>query len=220
MYKAAKTVMSLMLVVTALFTGCAKVRVQKIPTPTQYVEWTDKMQRKADKMKGIRFYLPRPFINVFESFPVRTDIYIADGVVSPDGKYVIIKTVKPESVLNNYMAGTLGITRIPNRHISAPKIEEVKGMIEAQSGTEEEARDAAVEIAKTGLVTGGAPTRTQQAPAQQITGINQRQVTNDNAAFAFQPLRGNFDIVYMPDFEEQYAIYSFAGLGNAQSTLR
>lgn len=49
-----------------------------------------------------------------------------------------------------------------------------------------------------------------------LTGINKRRVTNDNAAFAYQPLRGNFDIVYMPDFEEQYAVYSWAGLGNAE----
>ena len=47
------------------------------------------------------------------------------------------------------------------------------------------------------------------------TGQNQQSSTNNNFAFAYQPLRGNFDLVYMPDFEEQYAVDSFAGLGNA-----
>ncbi len=219
MVKSLKTITIFALIVTALITGCAKVRVQKIPTPTQYVEWTDKMQRKADKMKGIRFYLPRPFINVFESFPIRTDIYIADGVVSPEGDFVIIKKVKSESVLNNYMAGLEMGTRIPARDIRLPKMKDVVDLIEAQSGVEKEAIKDAAEEAKITVPTGGSPSQTQSAIAQGATGFNSKQVTNDNAAFAFQPLRGNFDIVYLPDFEEQYSVYSFAGLGNAQFAL-
>ena len=33
---------------TALIYGCAKVKVRKVPTPTQYVRWTDQQQDKAD----------------------------------------------------------------------------------------------------------------------------------------------------------------------------
>jgi hypothetical protein len=73
--------------------GCASVSVRKVPTPTQYNTWTDAQQREADSIDGLRFYMPRPFINVFESFPVRTDVYLAQGEVSPDGKYVLIRQI-------------------------------------------------------------------------------------------------------------------------------
>lgn len=225
MKKAGKTVGTLTLATAFAIAGCAKVDIKKVPTPTQYVHWTDAMQKKSDKMKGIRFYLPRPFINVFESFPIRTDIYIADGVVSPDGKYVLIKSVKPESGLNDYIAGIFDRTRIPARNIKKPKAEDINNYNKLQGAVEEikqkEAKDAAKKIPTGSLSSDQQDVTSTFAPQKpQITGINQRSVTNDNAAFAFQPLRGNFDIIYMPDFEEQYVISSFAGLGNAQFVLK
>lgn len=223
MMKAGKTVGVLALATAFAIAGCAKVDIKKVPTPTQYVHWTDAMQKKSDKMKGIRFYLPRPFINVFESFPIRTDIYIADGVVSPDGKYVLIKSVKPESGLNDYMAGIPSLTKIPSRYVTVPKQNEVERAVHTQSAAIEAAQKKAEQAARNSMPTGGSPQDSKDTTtpsSQPVTGINQRSVTNDNAAFAFQPLRGNFDIVYMPDFEEQYVISSFAGLGNAQFVLK
>ena len=73
------------IVVVLAVVGCSTVTVKKVPTPSQYVVWTDRLQAQADDMEGLRFYLPRPFVNVFESFPIRTDIYLAEGVVSADG---------------------------------------------------------------------------------------------------------------------------------------
>ncbi|MDN3515950.1 MAG: hypothetical protein NG747_16355 [Candidatus Brocadia sp.] len=216
MMKAGKIVGALTIATVFAIAGCAEVKIRKVPTPTQYVHWTDLMQYKADNIKGFRFYLPRPFINVFESFPIRTDIYIADGVVSPDGKYVIIKRVRDESGLTKYMAGEHdGGAYIAKRDISVPEI--AKDIAKAQAGVEDEARKKAEEKAKATVPTGGGQEPSAEPiPVPRMTGINKRRVTNDNAAFAYQPLRGNFDIVYMPDFEEQYAVYSWAGLGNAE----
>ncbi|KAB2835315.1 MAG: hypothetical protein F9K48_04500, partial [Candidatus Brocadia sp.] len=83
MMKAGKIAGVVTIATTFIIAGCAEVKIRKVPTPTQYGHWTDIMQHKSDNIKGFRFYLPRPFINVFESFPIRTDVYIADGVVSP-----------------------------------------------------------------------------------------------------------------------------------------
>lgn len=208
---------------TLSLAGCADVSVNKIPTPTQYVVWTDEMQREADSMEGFRYYLPRPFLNVFESFPVRADIYIADGIVSPDGKYVIIKSVRANSGLVPYMAGAVN-AQVPNRIIGMPDDALVSDAIDAQSGTAESALDAAAETARTTVPTGVAPGVTPSAPAATPaapppTGISRRGVTNDNGAVAYQPMRGNFDIAYLPDFEEQYVVSSSAGLGNADFEL-
>jgi hypothetical protein len=51
------------------------------------------------------------------------------------------------------------------------------------------------------------------------TGINERNIANDNGAYAYQPMRGNLDLAYLPDFEEQYAVDSHSGLGNAKFSL-
>jgi len=202
----------------AVAAGCADVTVRKVPTPTQYVHWTDDMQRSADGIEGIRFYLPRPFINVFESFPVRTDIYIATGVVSPDGKYVIITQMRGESTLSNYIASPNGQMAIPMSQVSDPN----KVLAAAQAEVQKQNASAPAQTPTTAQVpigvqgpAAGQPSQPVATNGQIVTGQNRQAASNDNGAFAYQPLRGNFDLVYMPDFEEQYAISSRAGLGNA-----
>lgn len=214
-----KMIAVIFLTSTIILSGCARVDVQKVPTITQYVHWTDDMQKKADRIKGIRFYLPRPFINVFESFPIRTDIYIAKGKVSPDGKYVIIREVRAESGLSSYIAGVQEGTQIVNRDIQDIDKEAAKEIIKAQASIEEDAAKAAKTTVPTGVAGIAPPTPSAAPEAQPRTGMSGRQVTNDNSAFAYQPLRGNFDIVYLPDFEEQYAVRDLAGLGNTEFAL-
>ncbi|MCP4249258.1 MAG: hypothetical protein GY778_19620 [bacterium] len=201
--------------------GCASVTVRKVPTPTQYVHWTDDMQRKADKMEGLRFYLPRPFLSVFESFPVRTDIYLANGVVSPDGKYVIVTSVTGESGLSRFIANDPRAVRIPRSYIfDEGAFEEQAGLLDEAQKRVGELLTSRGDLIPTGVVGQAAPATAPPAPPaapapQPTTGINQRTATNDNGAFAYQPLRGNFDLVYLPDFEEQFVVASQAGLGNA-----
>lgn len=228
--------------------ACARVEIRKVPTPTQYGAWSDELQKEADSMEGVRFYLPRPFVNVFESFPVSTDVYLVPGTVSPDGKYVVIhaQDVDAESGLFEYMASTETIT-VDARVVHRPSAEDLREGLDAlrgfspQSGKEDDAATAtekdlegAIERAKE------AATRAEDAAnkaeesakaakdaaklaeragggsvPEEPTGINEKKVTNDNTAFAYQPLRGNFDVVYLPDFEEQYVVTSKAGLGSA-----
>lgn len=252
-----------------LMASCASVSVRKVPTPTQYENWSDTLQAKADKMKGIRFYLPRPFVNVFESFPIATDVYLVDGIVSPDGEYIIIQNVRGDSELARYFAsrtlsasGEYSIT-VPTKVIRRTASQSVLDALaqRAARAIQESAtvptEPSAVEAAKRQLAeavkeaeTAGANVEEQSASAEKAaaeaqaeaerakqaaqaarrgaeqtqtqkrqTGTDSRAVTNDNAAFAMQPLRGNFDIVYLPDFEEQYVVSSRAGLGNAQFQL-
>jgi len=219
-----------------LLASCASVTVRKVPVPTQYLQWTDDLQRRADAMEGLRFYLPRPFVNVFESFPVRTDIFLARGEVSADGKYVVLSEVEPTSRLYEYLASMAWEGGIPTRfifsgaavqpHSRSPLggLQDLTQLLGAFSKIRDKAAQASAIAA--GLTsttpTGTAPAAAPPAPAAQPsapaapTGINERRVRNDNGAFAYQPLRGSFDIVYLPDFDEQYVVTSQAGLGNAK----
>lgn len=205
-----------------VLSGCANVKVHKVPTPTQYQTWSDELQAKADTMEGFRFYLPRPFINVFESFPVHADVYVIEGVLSPDGKFVFVEV--PENSKLSTLLGKVGIgTTISARQIQAPdpmSIDRLKQLIDpntqvnAQNTTEQEKVD------KPNAESGGSDTSgASSQPAAQPTGQNARDVTNDNSAYAYQPMRGHMDIVFLPDFDEQYTLSSKANLGNAKFQL-
>jgi hypothetical protein len=207
----AKTTAAMFVIVAQA--GCASVPVKKVPTPTQYALWTDQMQRQADSMKGIRFYLPRPFINVFESFPVRTDVALADGFVSSDGQYVIINNVRGTGPLAEAFNGHKDITLPKELLIPAEPAPSIpKGEEPAAGNTPGTTIPAEPPTPPT-------PPAPAPAPIPTVSGQARRSVTNDNSAFAYLPLRGNMDVVYLPDFEEQYVVDSVAGLGNAEFSL-
>lgn len=218
-------VIALLLLVLAAV-GCASVTVRKVPTPTQYIEWTDSMQRRADRMEGLRYYLPRPFLNVFESFPVRTDIYLANGVITPDNQGVLIRDLRPDSSLSDFFASGTNQVTVPKTVIASPG--DNAGGARAQSdplppSTGASPSDSVIVGVQPGASAasrGGSAAARDDAPASApVTGQNRRDVRNDNGAYAYQPMRGHMDIAYLPDFEEQYTVSSRAGLGNAQFAL-
>lgn len=205
--------------------GCARVTVKKVPTPTQYGHWTDRMQRKADKMEGIRFYLPRPFVQVRESFPIRSESFLVHGQVSPDGQYIIVGEVAANSGLAKYVATSTGVANVPLRDVI--DLTDAEAIAKAEAGEDTPDANDKFDIGVSSTVINEeivlpAPPKPTTPPSspnlfQKLTGINERKTTNDNGAVAVQPLRGNnFDIVYMPDFEEQYVVSSKSGLGNAR----
>ena len=65
-----RILISALVFLTAAISGCARLDYVKVPTPTQYSGWTDEDQQKADSMKGVRYYLPRPFLHLKKSIPV------------------------------------------------------------------------------------------------------------------------------------------------------
>ncbi len=210
-----------------IVSGCAKVSVRKVPTPSQYIEWTDSMQRQADRMEGIRYYLPRPFLNVIESFPVRTDIYLANGVMTPDNQGVILRDVRPETGLAEFFVSRTNDIIIPKTTIAPPSREAVDHAIRLQSAAAGNGASDGGSKSNTVVSSGVNPGTARPATAASDssgtpssgTGVNERNVSNDNSAYAYQPMRGNMDIAFLPDFEEQYAVSSRAGLGNAKFAL-
>ncbi len=261
------------LALAAGLASCAKVTVRKVPTPTQYVgldkDETNALQKKADAMEGVRFYLPRPFVSVFESFPIGTDIYIAHGTVSPDGEYVYINSITPLTTRVDVTrpaaaSQVVSFPPVPRGNIFRPtapanggptrsdgvrpqsesgakpdaaptsiderikKLEDLLAASEARATAADKAqKDAEKTLDEVRDIAAGASDEKKEdgaagrdsgstsAPGAGTTGRNSRTVTNSNGAFAYTPLRGNFDIVYLPDFEEQYVVSSQANLGNA-----
>jgi hypothetical protein len=227
----------LALVLPGLLTSCAEVKVRKVPTPSQYLAWTDQMQKESDAIDGIRFYLPRPFVNVFESFPVHSDVYLARGVVTPDGRYIAINSIveiRPDGAGPTiYTTGDKPIV-VQKRNVFRPGAATAKALaegikqtpsIKSQSTTEtgkDTESNSPGDKAKSKTGANGASDQPPEGqPATPSTaGTSSFKVRNLNNAFAFQPLRGNFDLVYLPDFEEQYAITSKSRLGSAKAEVQ
>ena len=152
------------------------------------------------------------------------------GVISPDGRYVYVTRVR---LLGGdwKQVAALGADKvsIPKAIVSELGPQAAKALadatsrkIEAQSAKEESDAQKKIEDLTSKLkdrdkqiadlsATGGKP-----AADQAKTGLLQQRVRNDNGVATYQPMRGNFDVAYLPDFEEQYAVVAKAGLGNAQ----
>ena len=203
---------AVVIVLSLVGLGCATVTVNKVPTPSQYVTWSDEMQTSADNMEGFRFYLPRPFIHVYESFPVRADILLAEGVVSADGRFVVIRRMWDETGDVKYDAQFRDKIEIDTRYIKP----------EAKKENEENEEDVDSPQPDLGESKPLQPPQSQveDIPTVEgrrvVVGRDRRAITNDNSAYAYQPLRANMDIVYLPDFDEQYVISSRSGLGDAE----
>ena len=221
--------------------GCASVKVHKVPTSSQYENWDDTRQAEADAMEGVRFYLPRPFVNVFESFPIRADVYFVNGTLSGDGRYIYVNDVRADSDLLQLFASRLqsdgeadsyqlqvdaSSILLPSTGTTANQQNATIGkdaidQIQDIASDTEQSRDAARKAAESARrdAERAAAAAKDDVASTQATGKNSKKVTNDNSAYAVQPLRGNFDIVYLPDFDEQYVISSKANLGNAEFQL-
>ncbi len=72
----------------ALLSGCASVKVQKIPDPSTYLYpgtdgspvWNER-QAQADEIRGVRYYLPRPYVLVKKEFPVDGGTFLLRGTL-------------------------------------------------------------------------------------------------------------------------------------------
>ena len=207
-----------------LLVGCASVRVRKVPSPMNYSHWTDKQQRKADRMEGIRYYLPRPHINVHESFPIRADHMLVNGTVSADGKYVVLDQPHSNAPLAHLMSTDPKGGTIPSSAIAAPSAESLgnlaQSLVAAQSKSGTPKEETPNNNTPSTHETPSPPAAETASSSAPVTGIERREVTNDNGAYAYQPMRGNMDIVYLPDFDEQYVVKGKSGLGNANFSVK
>lgn len=205
----------------ALLAGCSAVEVQKIPSQADYQQWGDRRQAEVDSIKGIRYYMPRPYVAVHQSFPVRTDIYFARGLVSPDGTSVFITEIAGADEQLKKQLGVAPI-KINSRLITTRPADPDTPFVPQGEEDEKPPVPAPTTAPAKDEPPATKPSETPQPapqPQQQQEpppGIFEQRVTNDNGAFAFQPLRGSLDIVYLPDFEEQYAVSIRQGLGDAK----
>jgi hypothetical protein len=179
--------------------GCAGLDYIKVPTPTQHDSWTDQDQSKADAMKGARYYLPRPFLHLKESIPVAQRVAFIGFHLDPnEGAYV----------LDLPQNAPTWVTSVAPRKIS---------ITQALAATLAKTRVAAAtpQAGAPGSETG--PSRAE-APAP--PGALKANTGFINQSDPVTALSAKMDVVYLPDFEEQYVIRPRMGLGKADIETR
>lgn len=206
----------------AIHGGCASVSVHKVDPKTGAI-----VQGAAE---GLRFYLPRPYVSVFEPFIVSSDVYLARGELSPDGNYVLLTEVPTglgaivnPGLKDNKPQGMGDLAIDAGRVFAVPS---VRGGPQSASADEEKKDDEAAkdDKGKEGDKPKDADKKDtgkeeKKEPPTALPGILSYKATNDNAAFAVTPQPRYFNVLWLPDFDEQYVVTAKPGFGNSGVVL-
>ncbi len=197
--------------VSGLITGCANVLPRKVPVASQYENWTDQMQADADAMPGVRYYMARPYVVVHRPFPLHAESFLVDGVATPDGQHI-------------RLTGDLSAEKFaPLRHaVDASGALSTRAIFDTTKAAKSAPQPQSATV---GGLAGSVPTPNaastdaddsasdRQAAPPKKTGITSLHVGTELNAVGHFPLRDFIDLVYLPDFEEQYVIAPDGGLG-------
>lgn len=168
----------LMLTVALFATACGTTIVKKVPVSANYEGWTDIHQKEADAIKGFRYYMPRPYFAVKKEFPVESETLLVEGTFSPDGNYLTFDVDKKSGLADALGEGSWSV-RVPPIE-GRPQGDGDGGGDDPAEPAEPEAEDKGSESKATLGGEGG--------PASVVR------------------IGDLFDIVYLPDFTEQYAV--------------
>lgn len=189
--------------------GCASVSVNKVDRTTG--------QLVVGAAEGMRFYLPRPYISVFEPFIVSSEVYLARGEMSPDSNYVLLTEVPAglRLLVNDKLAAgtqSMDSLRIDASQVRVDGARRVGPQSASAADSPASAASAAAASAPASSASGAAG---NSVGGQAKSGVLNYKAVNDNNAFAVTPQPRYFNILWLPDFDEQYVVTAKAGLGNA-----
>ena len=177
-----------------------------------------KVSDDAPQPEGIPFYLPRPYVQVYEPFVIGAKAYLVSGMLSPDGKYLLIDNVSDAGRLDGLFRSDLnkeGQAQIPVNTIR--EADATTGLAMLPGGAQgDPATPAAPAAAPAASAAASAATPATSAPTgSQPVGNFNVSVTNTTSLFPPTLGRRFFDVVWMPDFEEKYVVQGKPGLGNS-----
>ena len=184
--------------VMGLSAGCSSVKVLKVG--------------EGPQPEGIPFYLPRPYVQVFEPFVIGSKAYLVSGRVSDDGKYLLIDNVNDKEKLDGLFRSELGRDAPPQ--IPLKQILPAGSTPSSFTGSPQGATEPAT-AASTPASAASAPVSAAEPKESQPSGNLNLSVTNTSSVFPPSLGRRFFDVVWMPDFDEKYVVQGTPGLGNA-----
>jgi hypothetical protein len=183
--------------------GCDKITYNKVPSPIQWgAQWSAEKQAEADKMEGPRYYLPRPYVVLKTPVPIAARASFFSLTYDPATKQY--KTAFPPDV-EGWVKKLVPDALTIGQALAIKLADGAKTMQSATAGVADEA-------GKTAKDAEAAP------PPTKVEG----KVSSTNKEDPVTKLGEVFDVVYLPDFDEQYVIGRSYGIGkgNVQIELR
>ena len=171
--------------------GCASVDVQ-------YVKPGDTTTH------GFRYYLPRPYVAVKKSFPVEYHEEYLPGRVK--GERIQVNLAKASSSIRSLNTTGSDVWYIDFSKVTVSDSVQVDGKTfttNAASGDGEKGNDGDGDMDKTKKDDESKPETTAATSGPSAVPINEF-----------------FDVLYLPDFKQQYAVDFESGLGSAKQSLK
>lgn len=174
--------------------GCASVKILKV-------------NEGQPQPEGIPFYLPRPYVQVYEPFVISSKVFLSAGQLTPDGQYLLI-----DNASGNF-DGTLVANLSKESSVRFPA-SAVSLVSPATLTAGPQAGDAGAQPPATAA---SAPGAANSSDAKNSAPVGQYNMSVGQSAVPFPSTLGRrfFDVVWMPDFDEKYVIQGQQGLGNA-----
>ena len=199
--------------------ACSSVSVHKIDPDTDDV--------KKNSAEGVRYYMPRPYVSVTEPFVIDARVFVAQGQLSPDSNYVLITKADQNLQKLAPLIGTatsMGNISVASVTVTAADTSAPSGPQGASASTSNVTNATKTQTGNTngsGAASGKDDTKggTDAPKSQPKSGTTNNKVTNDTTAILVTPQPRYFNIVWLPDFDEQYVISTKQGLGKASATI-
>lgn len=197
--------------------ACSSITIHRIDPNTH------ELDTKAPE--GVRYYLPRPYVSVTEPFVIGSRTYIAEGQLSPDSNYVLITKADPKLAQLAPLIGatkSMGVLSIASGTVSsvdAPAASDLQAQGAPASSTSTTSTTTNGNGSGKGGGTGDTKGGSDQTKSEPKSGTTNNKVTNDTTAILVTPQARYFNIVWLPDFDEQYVITTHRGFGKASATI-
>lgn len=185
----------------ASLAGCASVDVTRI---------SDANRNTA---KGFRYYMPRPYLVVKQPFTVGGQEFFVPGTLNADNSVELDPAAMPVFVREAMGHGGAGVIRIDRTRIAASEA------IRASLAEPQSAADPVEKPAPKPAAPASSESETEASSDYGGTkGLLQTagDPATDPRVDLHNPL---FDIIHLPDFEEQYAVRVSGGLGKGSLQL-
>jgi hypothetical protein len=197
-----------------LLAGCATVTVTRV-TDDDF------------KTQGVRFYRPRPYIVVNQPFPIGGDDFYVYGRIDAQNRVVRIDISSLPEPLKSHFAGVSQYTcGIPFTDISqaptAPPAPPAPGSLGQQGGEQGGKRSSPTSTQNNEQPT-TKPAGDQASSAsttQPTTQQSTLRTSSDPTIDPYEKLNEYLGIVYLPDFDQQYAMSASSGLGSSSASIQ
>jgi hypothetical protein len=210
--------------IVLLGVSCASVRVYRLESEGGGKEKVD------ESVEGIPYYMPRPYLEVYDPFVVDAKPYFVKARLTSDGKYLQLESLPSELSAENLD----GIIENVIPKIVVPKKAPVKSAGSNKSalqgktagGSSSTKPDNTSSTSTSDLTNGAGDTSTSpnkpSSPSTNATpstaGLGSTKVSS-TGDFYITPGRRFFDIVYLPDYSDKRIIQIRTGLGKTDVSV-